>query len=223
MDALDIAIAEQSQQRSKNWHDVRLGRFTASEFWKLMGTPRGKTEDHLTDTGISYVNEKVAEIVTGQQKIVTSWAIEWGSDQEFNAIKEYEARNRYKVSRAGFVSFGEHAGGTTDGYMPDQFIEVKCPYNSDHHIEFLQCETAQDLKDMEPKYFWQIQANLLFNASKGINEAVFISFDPRVLKAELQLHSFIIEPDKDAFELIGIKLGAAIKLKQEILTKIKYN
>lgn len=215
MDALDLAISE-TTQRSSQWHDVRLGRFTASEFWRLMSTPRGKSEETLSDTAITYVEEKAAEILTNQQKVITGWALEWGTDQEPNAIKCYEEKYGYKVSRAGFVQFGEHAGGSVDGYMPDQFIEVKCPYNSEHHVQYLQVKNALDLKIMEPKYFWQIQANLLFNANK-CSEAVFISYDPRVLIKRLMLHDTIIEPDKEAFELIGIKLGSAIKLKLQLL------
>ena len=218
MDALDLAISENTQ-RTQQWHDVRLGRFTASEIWKLMSTPRGKSEECLSDTAITYVEEKVAEILTNQQKIITGWAIEWGVDQEPNAIKCYEDKYGYKVSRAGFVPYGEHAGGSVDGYMPEQFIEVKCPYNSEHHVQFLQVKNGLDLKIMEPKYYWQIQANLLFNTKKA-SECVFISYDPRVLIKRLMLHDTIIEPDKDAFELIGIKLGAAIKLKIELLQRL---
>lgn len=215
MDALDLAISE-TTQRTKQWHDVRLGRFTASEFWKLMSTPRGKTEEHLSDTAITYVEEKVAEILTNQQKVITGWALEWGLDQEPNAIRFYEEKYGYKVSGSGFVAYGDHAGGSVDGYMPEQFIEVKCPYNSEHHVQYLQVKNAIDLKIIEPKYFWQIQSNLLFNSKKA-KEAVFISYDPRVLIKRLMLHDTIIEPDKDAFELIGIKLGSAIKLKLELL------
>lgn len=219
MDALDIAIAEGSEQRSQNWIDARLGRFTASEFWKLMSTPRGKTEEHLTDTAITYIEEKVAEILTNQKKVVTGWALEWGIDQEPNAIAAYEKKYGYKITPACFVTYGEHAGGTTDGYMPMQMVEVKCPYNSEHHVQYLQITNALDLKIIEPKYFWQIQFNLLINAKNGIKEAVFISYDPRVITERLKVHDVVIEPDLDAFELMGIKLGAAIKLKESLLNQ----
>jgi hypothetical protein len=221
IDDLDLAIYEASEQRSANWIDVRLGRFTASEFWRLMSTPRGKSEEHLSDTAITYVEEKVAEILTKQKKVATSWAIDWGTEQEQPAKQYYEKLTGHKIAGAGFVAFGEHAGGSPDGYMPEQLVEIKCPYNSENHVQFMRCTNGLDLKVMEPKYYWQVQANLLFTASKGIIDAVFISYDPRVIAPEQRLHYFTIEPDKDAFELIGIKLGAAIKLKEQIIEELK--
>lgn len=222
-DDLDLAIYESSEQRSQNWVDVRLGRFTASEFWRLMSTPKGKPTTALSDTAITYVEEKIAELLTRQQKVVTGWALDWGTEQEPNAKAMFEEVRVVTVMDCGFVAYGDHAGGSPDGIIKgtNDIIEIKCPYNSEHHVQFMQCQNGLDLKVIEPKYFWQVQCNLLFGSSKGLGNAHFISYDPRVLDKGLRLHSFVVEPDHEAFELIGTKLGAAIELKNKLIELLK--
>lgn len=217
MDALDLAFAEASEQRSELWRDVRLGRFTGSEIYKLMTNPRGKGDEDLNDTATAYVREKVAETLTGQAEVKTSFAMEWGIDHEPLAIAFFEKLKNVKVKGASFVAFGDHAGGTPDGYVDGRLLEVKCPYNSKNHLEFLLCRDGHDLKEAEPKYWWQIQANLLFTQ---MSEAWFVSFDPRSIKPEHKIQVLNIKADKADQARVHIKIAMATEMKKQILNQL---
>ena len=52
------------QQGTKEWFDARLAKVTSSELHKLFKNGRSKTE-YFGETAKSYIQEKVAEIMTG--------------------------------------------------------------------------------------------------------------------------------------------------------------
>ena len=52
-----------NQQGSAEWIQERLGRFTASEIHKLI--PSGKGGNKFSETGKTYILEKLVELETG--------------------------------------------------------------------------------------------------------------------------------------------------------------
>jgi hypothetical protein len=94
---------------------------------------------------------------------------------------------------------------------------VKCPYNSTVHLRRLRTlHTAQDLKDTEPDYYWQIQANIFFNK---IPVWYFGSYDPR-FPADKRLKVVEIFAVPEDIEQMLIKLDKAVKLRDEIVQYI---
>ena len=77
-----------SEQGSSEWFAERRGRFTASASDCLMNKGRGKD---FTEMGMSYIYKKVAERLGSYEFETTSKAMQWGTDAEPFAIKEYEA------------------------------------------------------------------------------------------------------------------------------------
>ena len=77
-------------QRSKEWFEKRLGKFTASEIYKLMGkTGFGKT-------GETYIYEKVCEQLTGElQEEINTKATTWGEETEPYAVDFYHKKHRH--------------------------------------------------------------------------------------------------------------------------------
>lgn len=205
-------------QRSPQWLDVRLGRFTSSEIWRLMSTPRGGKPEDLSDTAITYIESKVAEVLTGQSDISFGAAIEWGVDHEEAAKNKFEERNNIKIEPAGFVKYGDHAGGSPDGYVNGATLEIKCPYYSNHHVAYAQLTNAKSLYDVDSqhKYYYQVQSQILFC---GADYGLFVSYDPRMKNEKNQLAKVMIEPVQETFDLIKIKLESAIKLKLQLLNQ----
>ena len=72
------------------WEAQRIGKFTASEIHKLMGTPRKKGEV-LSETAKSFVIEKAAEILTGQKRPVWGAALDWGVEHEQEAFIHFNS------------------------------------------------------------------------------------------------------------------------------------
>lgn len=216
MDAFDRELLEVSGQRSSVWHDARLGRFTASEFWKLM--QKGKSSI-FSQTGLTYIKVKAAETLTGL-KHQTSYAypLVYGEELEPQAKAYFTKISGIEVHECSFVAYGDHAGGSPDGLIETAgIIEIKCPYNSENQINYLLLKDQWDLKAEFPEYYWQCQANLLFSER---DYCLFATYDPRMKKAEHMMKTLTVEKDEDDHKLILERLAFAIKEKEEILNSI---
>jgi hypothetical protein len=181
LDYFDRELAEASGQRTQAWRDIRAGKFTASQIFRLMGDPLSKAAKEAgewSDAATTYINEKVAEELTGfLHENPTAASLEWGTDLEPVAKEFFTKVTGKEVSYAGFKIYNEHAGGSPDGFVGlNDLIEIKCPYNSGNHVEYMKLKKGIELQTEFPKIWWQIQSNLLFNDSPMCN---FVSFDPR--------------------------------------------
>lgn len=180
LDAFDLELAEAHGQRTHKWRDIRAGKFTASEMWRLMGDPRSKSAKEAGEWGdeaITYINQKVAEEITGHvHETGTANSLEWGTDMEPVAKVHFTKITGKEVGYAGFKIYNQNAGGSSDGHVGDFLIEIKCPYNSGNHIEYMKLKKGIELQTEFPKIWWQIQSNLLFNDK---TMCYFASFDPR--------------------------------------------
>jgi len=244
MDAFDLALAEASEQGSKAWTDIRAGRFTASEWWKLMNsgtrlmTPaelkarpksgKGSSAKYIEDsTSLSevaktYIEEKVAETLTGISKQkVFSYATQHGEELEPIAAEAFaEKMGGLEYEILSFVPFGDHAGGSPDRKIKGakRIVEIKCPYNSVNQVKYLMLTDQYDLKRMFPDFYWQCQTNNLFTGSECCD---FVTFDHRMIEDKHKIVHIEVKPIAEDYELIGVKLGTAIKEKLAILDLLK--
>lgn len=233
----------QVQQRSDAWHKIRLGRFTSSEIWKicefgkrdmtedeLAQRPKGsrvtKIEDHtiLTNNGINYVLDKVAEILTGEQKAsIYSYPIQWGIENEEPALNYFSEKMNVKIESFGFQEFGNHCGGSPDGiFLLDnerQGVEIKCPYSSARQIQYLQMKSVEELKESYPEYYWQCVSLMLF---MDVKKWHFVTYDPRMKSEKAKMSHLIITEDEvsNDQEILTLGIQTAIKNKLEILTEL---
>lgn len=243
MDAFDLALAEASEQGSQIWFDIRAGRFTASEMFRLIksgtrdmtpaelkarpktgvGSSAKKIEDPrcLSPDTKSYIYEKVAETLTGiaKQKVF-SFATQHGEEMEPVAADVFAARIGCEYERLSFVPFGDHAGGSPDRKIKgkNEIIEIKCPYNSVNQVSYLMLTDQWDLKREFPEYYWQCQSNLLFTKADLCH---FVTYDHRMKDPKHQIVHIEVKPIAEDLELLGVKLGAAIKEKEDILKLLK--
>jgi hypothetical protein len=222
MDAFDLELAEASGQRTQAWRDIRAGKFTASEWWRLMGSPqskKAKEAGEFSDEANTYINIKVGEELTGQiHDSPSANSLEWGIDMEPLAKEHFTLLTGMPVSASGFKVYNAHAGGSTDGHVgaEEYPIEIKCAYNSGNHIGYLRLTKGIEIKTEYPKIWWQLQANLLFNDK---SMGYFVGFDPRFPEKQKMkiLPVYALGEDQ---EKIKIKLDLATKEKIKIIESL---
>jgi hypothetical protein len=209
-------------QKSRAWHDQRLGRFTASEIWKLFTEPRSKeakARSELSETTKAYILEKVAEELTGQHKEISAKSLDWGNDNEEAAKDYFSNLTGCEVKPASFVPFSVMSGGSPDGYIDETAIlEIKCPFDSSIQLQYFMLKDQADLKAEFPEYYFQCQANLLFTKR---DKAVFATYDPRMQDDNMKMKLLVITPDYDDQRKIVEKLLAAQKFKEQVILQFR--
>jgi len=207
-----------TQDESK-WLSIREGKFTASEIYKLMGTPRNKSE-YLSDTAKTFVYEKASELLTGVRKPIWGEALTWGTENEkeaFEYFQQYqdEFYTYYGGETYTFIPYGEYSGYSPDALGSNCIIEIKNPFNSAIHLKNRSIKWSEDLFKLHPEYYWQMQLGMIASA---VEFGYFVSYDKRMPKSH-KLFISHIERD-DVQDLIDEKLYYANKLLQSIVTEL---
>lgn len=210
-------------QGTEEWDEIRRGRFTSSEMYKLLTPPRNKSDKEagkLSETALTYINVKVAEIMTGMKKQDSyAFPLVYGKQTEPEGVEYFCQRTGFVHESVGFIVFGDHAGGSPDGILNGtDILEIKCPFAIDTHIDYLMLTDQWDLMRLNPAYYFQVQSNLLFSQKE---RAHFVSYDPRYPEKQRIAH-IQVKPDNEAFDRITKVLPKAIEEKLrllELLTK----
>jgi len=203
------------------WLKLRLGKFTCSEFHRLMAY-QGKSE--LPKGGETYAMKKAIELLTESQPDgYISPAMAWGIEHEAEAIQAFMNATGLEVSNHGhkqvFLQMGNDIGGTADGLIPKigSGVEVKCP-DSDTHMEYMEIKDAESLKAINPKYYWQCQGLMKINICHRF--WYFVSYDPRFKNSKLRLHIAKIKRNDADIEDLMDRLALAIKYRDEFIAEI---
>lgn len=228
MSFLDDLIDERTankwvEQGTPEWDRVRVGRFTASEIWRLMVEPKtkeAKESGHLSETSLTYIQEKVAEVMTGQCKQQGyAFPMVWGSEKEPEAREKFAEKKGFAIEQVGFFAYTDHAGGSPDGFVNDDAIlEIKCPYDSAKQLEYLMLTDQWDLKRCHRDYYWQCQANMLFTERELCH---FVTYDPRMVEEKHQLTHLEVRADKADHELIRVKIAKSVEEKLKLIQLLK--
>lgn len=204
------------KQRSKEWYNVRLGRFTASDIVKLLGKETLKTTQTSIDT---YAFEKAVESLYGidEDENFISSDMQRGIDLEPIAFEKFKNEKAFKfleVKEAHFFPFGEHAGASPDGLVgEDSVLEIKCPKPK----KFFKL-VANGVSEIDEKYIAQMQMQMLCTNSKRCYFYNYIIHNG--IEHSLEL---VIERDEEMISLIKERIEKAVKIKKDYLTKLKAN
>ena len=172
------------KQVSPEWFAARLGVITSTGAAKVCGSKVVRA---------TYMKQIIAEIITGEAKGQIS-----AKPLEHGIMNEPRARATYRMElEARFEAIGEpienaiitelpfvfkddtmRVGTSLDGVLLglDATLEIKCPWNSEHHIEIV--ESAKIKKEYE----FQTQHHAYVMDADCIH---FGSFDPRFRKKKL--------------------------------------
>jgi hypothetical protein len=184
------------EQRTTEWYQMRLAKFTASEFHKLMTSGRGK-DQLFGKTALGYINDKVAEIVTNgtilDYKKIDSKSLEWGNTWEPEAKEKYFTKTGRIITDCGFFEVNDNFGASPDGLVnEDGQVEIKCPYDTANHIDNIRLKTVDQFIDLRYEYYIQVQIQLMATGRKWCD---FVSYDPRCIPS-LSLSILRIFPDE---------------------------
>ena len=159
------------QQGTPEWHQLRLGKVTASRVADILAKtktgPSASRNNYLIELALQRVTKTIEESYTNA-------AMEWGTQTEPQARVAYEVKTSNFVDQVAFI---DHPSINGFGCSPDglitgknALIEIKCP-NSATHWSYI--------KDNKPpqKYFIQMQAQMAVTGAKWCD---FVSFDPRM-------------------------------------------
>lgn len=230
-------------QGSEAWEQMRVGRFTSSEWYKLMEcgtrpmtpaelaarpkTGKGSKTTQVPDPskmskgGLTYIRQKVWETMTGKSKSSSyAYPIVYGKEMEPEAVEHFEKVTGLITHTVGFQPWTDHAGGSPDRLIgDDEGLEVKCPW-SDEQVDYLLMTDHYDLKNNYPEYYWQVASLLLFTGRKRWH---FCTYDPRMKEEKHKMTHLIIEAEKIAedLELIPIALTGAVEEKLKLLKSIQ--
>lgn len=163
-------MTEEIIQGSVEWHQIRLGKVTASRVADVVG----KTKTGYGAGRANYMAELIAERLTGEPaERFTNGAMQWGTDKEPEARDAYSFYRGETVLEVGFVHHPaiEQSGCSPDGLVgEDGLVEIKAP-NTSTHLDTL-------LGQMVPaKYINQMQWQM---ACTGRQWCDFVSYDPRL-------------------------------------------
>lgn len=216
------------------WERSRLGRLTASGIHVLLSEPKSKADKEaglLSKGALTYINEKCAEILTGTVRQFSSAATEWGNEQEPLAIellkKRYPDLEYFGNQTRKFFQYGKFAGGTPDAIdrRTLKVFEIKCPENPANHVQYLQMQTADDLKSAEPEYYSQIQMNIICVADNAAIpyeklSGIFVSYCPLIQEewSHLVLKELPIPADIELIERLKIAINKSEGKMREILS-----
>lgn len=205
-------------QKSKEelWLEERKGKFTASEYVRLMGY---EEQDVFPVGAMTYVTEKVLEVVTtNENKQLNIFSIQHGKDTEIEAVEKFMEAYGVVVYNYGedqeYVPLTTEVGCTPDGLVgDDKGTETKCP-DSKTHLHYLEKLTVENFKKECTAYYWQIQGSMYITNRKSW---YFISYDPRFKKESKRL--FVIEIPRNDIDIakLGKRLSEAIRRKRERL------
>lgn len=154
------------EQRSPEWLKARVGVITATGYTNL-------PKNHMKYT---FVKEKVAEIITGQAKVVdlsNNIYVQRGIEMEDTARGLYESVTSNKVTEIGFVFKDEKrkVGCSPDGLVgSDGLVEIKCPSTPVHLNNILS----------GPSIDYKRQMQFQMYCCKDRNWCDFVSWDDRV-------------------------------------------
>ena len=200
---------------------------TEAKVWKLAQS--SIQDDDIFDFGkgaITYIKDKVSEILSGKPNEIYSKSLEWGKENEPFAVDYYERLFNVKLKATGskqlFFDWGNYSGGTPDGLIGrDGTIEIKCPINRTEHVENLLIANQDDFIAYHGKeYYCQIQTCLAATNRKYCD---FFSFCPMMFNEKLMHKRIRIERDEKLITELSNRVERAAKLRDEIIFKILLN
>lgn len=202
-----------SEQRSNEWFNQRLGRFTASLVSQLMGV-KG-----LGETGNTLAFEKAIEIVFGRDESwnVETWDMKRGKDQEqeaFELFEQLKAQQFIEVQKASFFPLGTNSGASPDGLVgTDAVLEIKCPRPE----KFFRI-VKDGVSALDKSWTDQIQLEMECTNSTKCYFFVFLKWQGENLYHELE-----IEYDAQRVDLILERIEQAVIIRDEYVNELKTN
>ena len=207
-------------QGSNEWHQLRLGKVTASKADDLLTEPRSKADKEagkLSATATTLMLALIGERLTGKPAMeFQTTAMKWGSDHEAEARFEFTVATGLEVDR---VAFADHpdlplVGCSPDGLVGDSAtLEIKAPFNTSEHLRTILSAEVPD------EYVAQVQFQLwVLNRQR----CYFVTYDPR-MPEDARLFWIEVPRDEDKIDQIKTAVERFLARYQEAAAQIAVN
>lgn len=183
-------------QGSPEWHAVRLGTPTASEFARIITPSKGE----LSKQASKYAHRLVAEILTGESLEPPIGNLEWvlrGKLLEPAAVTQYEFARDVETVPVGFVTTDDgRAGCSPDRLVVGQpgGLEIKCTAPATH-IGLLVDGAGEDYKAQVQGQLWiaELEWIDLYGYHPDLPEAVIrtVRDEPFIAKMAAAIDQFL--------------------------------
>lgn len=219
------------EQGSKDWLISRLGYFTGSRIGDLMTS--GKKGELFGKTAMSYIYEIASERnllpkyieddyyfeIYQQQVSFSNKYTDWGHEIEDFAAERYllatgcelEECESIQHPTISFFSASPDRIATKDGIK--KTVEIKCPLPKTFMEYMAEVKDNNTLKSVNPKYFYQIQAEM---SCTGLDRADFVAFCPFL---KHNIHIVEITRDNMVISEFENRITEANKIINQILNK----
>lgn len=229
-------ITDGIEQRSLEWFRSRVGNITGSKVADIMKSGR-KKDELWSDTAKSYLYQIAGERLFNpvflnnddvfqdyiDQTSFTTKAMQWGSEQEDAAKSLYMTMNFPEGEIVELSSCQHdtipHFAASPDGAIYGRnkedirIIEVKCP-NINTYMKYRSLiHDAASLKETEPKYYWQMMAEM---SCTGAKSGIFITYCSWLSKP---IHWAEIERVEEDIRLMEERVILANQFIDEIINK----
>lgn len=195
-------ITDNIEQRSAEWFRSRVGYLTGSRIADIMKSGK-KTDDPWSEVAKSYMFQVAGERIFNpdflndddmfqsyiEQVSFTSKALRWGQEQEEHAKSLFMELNFPDGEYAELSSCRHDTipffAASPDGAIYERdgksikVIEVKCPNINTYMKYRTLIHDAASLKETEPKYYWQMMAEM---SCTGATSGYFIVYCPWLSK-----------------------------------------
>ena len=228
-------ITSNVEQRSLDWYRLRCGHITGSKVADIMKSGR-KKDEVFSETAKAYLFQVAGERLFNptflnddgifqdyiDQVSVNTKAMQWGADQE-GAAKSLFMQINFPEGEIVELSSCKHDtipyfAASPDGaiyYGRDgedlKIIEVKCPNINTYMKYRTLIHDAASLKETEPKYYWQMMAEMSCTGAKG---GIFIVYCPWLSKP---IHWAEIDRVEDDIKLMEDRVILANDFINEII------
>jgi hypothetical protein len=205
------------------WARKRIGRFTASEIWKLFTDPRSKADKDagkLSETAMTYVMEKAIEEYTGFRKKFTSSAIEHGVSNEKEAFDSFCSMTGLPFTYCSkeYYPISPIAGASPDGVLYDNLepiavLDVKCPQPVTFFEEltwYLKSDKDDEFGGITKTYYYQLQFQMLATKTPTSFLAYYLAKDFTNLYTGEVEHTFDLPVDRRMF-FVEIKANESVQ------------
>lgn len=137
------------QQRSKEWHQARVGRITASNVGAILGHAPYQTREGV-------MRAMIRATMGAESEFSGNIATEHGVNNEDGALIDFQLETGFDVQKVGFVTKEDWAGCSPDGLIGDSAgLEIKCPFS----LRAIGDPVFKPLSD-QPHYYDQVQFSM---------------------------------------------------------------
>lgn len=220
VEGLDFQSLDNMESKTDLWLKKKMGRFSGSEFHRLMAY---EDKDTFPKGAETYATEKAVEtLLSDPEPSFSSDDMDRGSETEHESVLHFMEVTGLIVERFAedqeFVELGKHVGCTPDGLIgEDGLIEGKCPKAKTHFFYLLNVKNQEDLKKHCKDYYWQCMGNMYVTGRKY---CYWYSYDPRFSDPKNRIHMIKVNRDELEIEKLKGRIQKAIAFKNDLIKKL---